>query len=737
MSNHRPYSPDTYRATYSSSPPRSSSPIRTPYSSKHVHSYAYIRSSPEITPESTFRGVMDDFSWGHAYVPSKYPGSAYIHDRDFPPTSDFDASEFSEDVDLELTSDSAPGPSSGISSDSEDEEPQEEDDFGYSFSYEGNRTTFFRTSAERGQWKSNPVPTFLQTRKSVPTHSRVATPTLINPLRTISEPAPASSTPKVITEAPQPLPDHSKLETTSRDIPISIPIDPITAPMEDEVESPHTLPSLSSDRESSLDVDIDAPSSPLPPSSPPLSPVSFSVSIVSRSVSPILFARDSSPLSEAPEDDDAIMNVPGFVEDDVSDLVLIPILLVLKLPKIEIRRIATIQNYNTVNEESHPAATAPLLDERETSDALSFPPSDSQDCDASSVLIAPNSSTPHPSAITVEQAMNIDDKASSSSSNKVKTRVHPVVRKKSATLRDKNGVDRSASEMASTSTTTAPDPKSKSVKEKRKKDTERMVKEKERGGEGPIKGKRKVDEAEDDLMPSRSQKSKKRTEMEVENVDSNSTHAGLKKKRTTKRGDGEGHATTSARTTKRADNGRHPPKAKSIRRSSSTIYSSDDENDVNPSHTTPDSPLDPETVALHSQICGLLIETMAMSRASSLPVSSLFKLVMQDQPSLKTQRSEREWVEIFDRVLHAGEVGRGSGVFGKVESSGKVCFFSFFFLLRLLDSAYFPFLRALVHVLTGHFIYFRRTTRTAPWKLSGSMYPSWMRIKSGPRLSRR
>jgi len=102
--------------------------------------------------------------------------------------------------------------------------------------------------------------------------------------------------------------------------------------------------------------------------------------------------------------------------------------------------------------------------------------------------------------------MNIDDKAFSFSSNKVKTRVHPVVRKKSATLRDKNGVHQSASEMASTSTTTAPDPKSKPVKEKRKKDTERMVKEKERGGEGPIKRKRKVDEEEEgDVMPSRSE----------------------------------------------------------------------------------------------------------------------------------------------------------------------------------------------------------------------------------------
>ena len=58
----------------------------------------------------------------------------------------------------------------------------------------------------------------------------VATPTLINAFRTISEPAPASSTPKVKPEAHR-----------SRHIPISIPIDPITTLVEDEVESRHSL----------------------------------------------------------------------------------------------------------------------------------------------------------------------------------------------------------------------------------------------------------------------------------------------------------------------------------------------------------------------------------------------------------------------------------------------------------------------------------------------------------------
>ena len=74
------------------------------------------------------------------------------------------------------------------------------------------------------------------------------------------------------------------------------------------------------------------------------------------------------------------------------------------------------------------------------------------------------------------------------------------------------------------------------------------------------------DEEEGDVMPSRSQKSKKRMEVEVENMASNSGHAGLKKKRTMRKDGEDSHATTSARTTKRADNSRHPPKPKSIRR---------------------------------------------------------------------------------------------------------------------------------------------------------------------------
>ena len=102
-----------------------------------------------------------------------------------------------------------------------------------------------------------------------------------------------------------------------------------------------------------------------------------------------------------------------------------------------------------------------------------------------------------------------------------------------------------------------------------------------------------------------------------------------------------------------------------------------DRNVKNDRHTPASLPStqDPATVALNAEICGMLIETMALSRASSLPLSSLYKMVMQTQPSLKSQRSESEWLIVFARVLQEGEARHGSGVFGKVESSGKVGFF--------------------------------------------------------------
>jgi len=83
------------------------------------------------------------------------------------------------------------------------------------------------------------------------------------------------------------------------------------------------------------------------------------------------------------------------------------------------------------------------------------------------------------------------------------------------------------------------------------------------------------------------------------------------------------------------------------------------------------SPAELPQDAQNGEIVGMLIESMAASRASSLPVSSLYKSVMQSRPALKAQKSDEEWLTVFLRVLESGIAGRGSGIFGKVDSSGK------------------------------------------------------------------
>lgn len=70
------------------------------------------------------------------------------------------------------------------------------------------------------------------------------------------------------------------------------------------MESLHTLPSLNSDCENNLDVNVDILSSPLLPLSLSMPPVSFLVS-------PLLFERDLSPLSDV---SDAIVDVPGVTQ---------------------------------------------------------------------------------------------------------------------------------------------------------------------------------------------------------------------------------------------------------------------------------------------------------------------------------------------------------------------------------------------------------------------------------------
>jgi len=160
-----------------------------------------------------------------------------------------------------------------------------------------------------------------------------------------------------------------------------------------------------------------------------------------------------------------------------------------------------------------------------------------------------------------------------------------------------------------------------------------------------------------------------KTGAQVEKVEKNPDQQVSAKQKRRKKVQVEVSISCPASSTKRSKPHRPLPKASSSRSHLTNL----DGNIKNDCHTPVSLPRtqDPATVALNAEICGMLIETMALSRASSLPLSSLYKMVMQTQPSLRSQRSEQEWLIVFARVLQEGEAGHGSGVFGKVESSGK------------------------------------------------------------------
>lgn len=309
-------------STYSSSPPRSSSPPSTPPTSRHYKGCAYIRSSPGISEDATFRSDIEQTQedWRQSHSSWKSTSLSYIRRSvsidDYPLISDYDPSELSEDPRWRVPYPEHTQISDNTPTSSYSDSDEELDDIFGSDSSSSYRTTFFSTSAERGLWKNDLVPqkknlpAMIQLRTSAPSLSGESTPTALN-IRTVSEPAP-TTTPgktrfypaKATIDKPNAL--YQPAEVTISSCSQSL----IASGMEDEISS-HTLPSLTTDKETSeVDIDIEVDEggilSPLPPSSPPFSPLSRSISILSRSSSPFSFShmRSPSPLSELPDDFD-------------------------------------------------------------------------------------------------------------------------------------------------------------------------------------------------------------------------------------------------------------------------------------------------------------------------------------------------------------------------------------------------------------------------------------------------
>ncbi|KAG2154459.1 uncharacterized protein EDB93DRAFT_1132425 [Suillus bovinus] len=76
------------------------------------------------------------------------------------------------------------------------------------------------------------------------------------------------------------------------------------------------------------------------------------------------------------------------------------------------------------------------------------------------------------------------------------------------------------------------------------------------------------------------------------------------------------------------------------------------------------APLDPEQV----EITGMLVEALATSRASSMDPLALHTAITQTHPHLKTKHNKKEWLNLIPAILEAGR--ERCGMFEKVQSSG-------------------------------------------------------------------
>ncbi|KAL5507240.1 hypothetical protein ACEPAH_6696 [Sanghuangporus vaninii] len=65
-----------------------------------------------------------------------------------------------------------------------------------------------------------------------------------------------------------------------------------------------------------------------------------------------------------------------------------------------------------------------------------------------------------------------------------------------------------------------------------------------------------------------------------------------------------------------------------------------------------------------NEMCGCLIQTMALSRASSMPASSLVREVLRENPHLANQRSKSDWLGVASVVLESNDV------FGRIDRVG-------------------------------------------------------------------
>jgi hypothetical protein len=222
--------------------------------------------------------------------------STFANEASFPLSSRHDASSLYDGASTHFRENRSYSPRDVAPRHSNDfydsEEDGQDEDAGFGFE-EDARATYFRMSAERGQWRHDPIlvrsHARSQMRKFIPTWSPPARSGLQLVSRPISEPAPSTSGPLY----PSMLSDEHEEHEDASEAPFTFPMSSDHQNM--MCDARQSLPSLMSDRDTSPEQEEMQPSSPLPPSSPPLSHMSFPHSPMARSISPLSFAPSSPP----------------------------------------------------------------------------------------------------------------------------------------------------------------------------------------------------------------------------------------------------------------------------------------------------------------------------------------------------------------------------------------------------------------------------------------------------------
>jgi hypothetical protein len=141
-----------------------------------------------------------------------------------------------------------------------------------------------------------------------------------------------------------------------------------------------------------------------------------------------------------------------------------------------------------------------------------------------------------------------------------------------------------------------------------------------------------------------------------------------KKKKARKDESAAVEASVTAKSSQNTDPSSSKPRTKKAKASQIASTSSNSVSD----HHSPPPTLDFDPVQL-TETQGMIIESFAVSRASALPASTLYRSITDNRPSLKSVRSEEQWMKMIEMALEEGR--SDSGVFGKVESSFKVRMF--------------------------------------------------------------